>query len=158
MKTIKEWFESVKDETIRTELLENMLLVGKDTYTKSLEMAIRSGIEYLDNAEGLADMASNNQIELIDKPKIKKSDLLKRIENLEKIVETLHTVVIDPEPEPEQKIVFDWELSDKGKTIETVATPDKGKQLEEVCRINLYKHIFKQYDRGTPIFYIGHYE
>jgi len=90
------------------------------------------------------------------KPKIKKSDLLKRIEELEKIFETLHNGKIDSEPE--QKIVFDWELSDKGVTIETAATPNKGKQLEEVCRINLYKYIFKQYDRGTPIFYIGHYE
>jgi hypothetical protein len=175
MKTIKEWFERVADPKLREELLANMQ--NRTHLAKSLTVAIILGSDLNPDRElELLNMAANNQIELIpDTPKIQKSaldkritGLIKRIDYLENLVNEIMPIIIDPDykdkylgevdPEPEQKIVFDWELSDKGKTIETVATPDKGKQLEEVCRINLYKHIFKQYDRGTPIFYIGHYE
>ena len=155
MKTIKEWFESVKDEKIRMELLENMLLVCKDNYTKSLEIAIRSGTEYLDNVQELAERASLNLIDMhqdntksleiaLDK---KITGLIKRIEELEKIAKA---------PEPERKIVFEYEIIQSGQTIKTYTIPRK--EVELICQICFEKYIFKQWERGTPCFYIGHYE
>jgi hypothetical protein len=103
-------------------------------------------------------------------------DLTKRIESFEKIVNelksrpiiinlgtTMHNeneqtnVVGNSSDLPEQKIVFDYELTDKGKTIRTNEVPDQ-ETVKEVCRISLYKYIFKQWDKATAIFYIGHYE
>jgi hypothetical protein len=110
MKTIKEWFESVKDETIRTELLENMC--SSQRLVSSLIEAINLGAMHFSMENIYRNMAYQNQIELIpDNPKIKKSaldkqitglqlkyellkdveikDLTKRIESLEKIVNEL---------------------------------------------------------------------
>ena len=146
MKTIKQWFERVADPKLREELLANM--TQSQLLASSLKRAVNNGFDggYF-RSEQLSEMAANNQIELIpDKPKIKKSDLLKRIEELERVVHD----------KKDKKIVFDYELTDKGKTITTFAVPDQ-ETVKEVCRISIYKYIFKQWDKATSIFYIGHY-
>jgi hypothetical protein len=166
MKTIKEWFERVADPKLREELLANMQ--NRTHLVKSLKSAIIVGSDLNPDRESeLLDMAYDNEIELIDKPKIKKSDLLKRIDYLENLVNEIMPIIIDPdykdkylgevEPEPERKIVFDYELTDKGKTIRTFAVPDQ-ETVKEVCRISIYKYIFKQWVKATSVFYIGHYE
>jgi len=95
MKTIKEWFESVKDETIRTELLANMDEHKQNITAPSLWMAIAYGAKFSPNFYNYNTMAQKGQIELIpDTPKIKKSALDKRITGLQLKYELLKDVEI----------------------------------------------------------------
>jgi len=167
MKTIKQWFKRVADPKLREELLANM--VKAHVQVRSLSEAIAEGVRWNKIAQNgqnywniIHFRAFNNQIELLpDKPKIKKSDLLKRIEDLEKVVETLNTFMIDPEPEPEQKIVLDRFIKDNGETIRTREyNTDSYKHVEEMAKIGDNQYIFKVWDSRPDnyIRFIGHYE
>jgi hypothetical protein len=91
-KTIRQWFESVEDDKLRVALLENM--VNETSTSDNLSDAIKWGIKWGETKQGFSywkDIkikAMSGQIKLItDKSKIKKSELLKRIESLEKQLE-----------------------------------------------------------------------
>jgi hypothetical protein len=103
------------------------------------------------------------------KPKIKKSDLLKRIENLENLVNEIMPIIIDPdykdkylgEVEPEQKIVLDRFIKDNGETIRTKEyNTDSYRHVEEIAKIGDNQYIFKVWDSRPDnyIRFIGHYE
>ncbi|HEY1044979.1 MAG TPA: hypothetical protein VGF79_00975 [Bacteroidia bacterium] len=66
MKTIKQWFESVKDEKLRNELLENMEKHFSDSKVSSIKEAIYLG---LDNQKPknivLLEKIYNNEIETL---------------------------------------------------------------------------------------------
>jgi hypothetical protein len=183
--TIKQWFKRVADPKLREELLANM--VNENMVCESFKKAIYNGIK---NGTGIFEhykmLEINNQIELLPlKPKIKKSDLLKRIEELEEIVKSLsQPIQIDPffidpfgkttiynENEqtnvvgncsdlPEKKIVFDWFISGEGKLITPRVSAIQYKNAKEIAQIGYNKYIFKSYDNDPLVYiiYIGHYE
>jgi len=95
--TIKQWFERVADPKLREELLANMRSPNEKEST--LYNAILSNIAWDKTLQGhsywrnIYKKAQLNQIELL--PKIKKSDLLERIEKLEKQQASDHVMIMD---------------------------------------------------------------
>jgi len=185
--TIKQWFKRVGDPKLREELLANMIMEEASKIESCLEMAIINGISSNNlNWHRWGRKAAYNQIELLPlKPKIKKSDLLKRIEELEEIVKSLSQPIqidpffIDPLPKttiyneneqtnvvgnssdlPEKKIVFDWFISGDGKLITPRVSAIQYKNAKEIAQIGYNKYIFKSYDNDPLVYiiYIGHYE
>lgn len=72
MKTVKEWFESVQDETLRNELLNeltNIFGADENYFAKDLHDAIRNGISMkyptmgVERLIDILDMARLGQIE-----------------------------------------------------------------------------------------------
>lgn len=71
MKTIKQWFESVKDEKLRKELLENMDEIYQDIKYDSFTDAMRAAFYWEKTQQGseywltVIEQALNNEIETL---------------------------------------------------------------------------------------------
>ena len=183
--TIKQWFERVADPKIREELLANMYQDKSNNYEDYLCDAILKGTKIFENEFKYREMAKQNQIKLL--PKIKKSDLLERIEKLEKQQASDHVMIMDILAklegtinkefresirkkltgtdnagaiiEKEKKIVFDWHLSDE-KLWKPTRLSIGFHEIKEVSQSDRNVFIFEAYDKGHefPLIYIGHYE